>query len=996
MPPREAGNAPEVVERSNPRRFGVRRRLQAVGLIGVAILLGIEGIETAESWQRHRAVREIDQHVHRRTEALRELTAALGYTGFIHAMKNYVLRGEQRYVHSFEKKKQQAYQAIEHYRTIDGISPLEAAAIDDIDETVAAYVQAMEVAGDMRALPAADGEPYSAEEIDDAVRISDERARLALATLSDERNRVQAEAIEQQREILDVLSTLRVALTAAGALGFLLVATVLTRRITRPVINLGDEAEIDADLAASFVHDSPAEVVVFNEDLHIEVASKSWLEMFNVTADVFGKPLDEVFPVSGTRWYARFTEAFAGRESSCERELLEESVSHNTWVRWALRPLASPPGEARRAILYIAPVGEIVELEDALRTAWRVDLAIEGANDGLWDWPDVTRKAAWWSPQFYRLLGYEPDEIPSTIDNFNNIVHSDDRDRVGQELQHTIDTNAMLETEYRLRMKTGEYRWFCARGRMFEDSEGKRIRMAGSLQDVHDRVLAQQEAEHSRTELRLILDAIPAFVYFKDDHNTILNANKAAADAVGKSVEEIIGHNVSEFFTDEVAEAFLHRDQEVIASGEPQFGIVQVHETRDGVRRIIRTDKLPLRDDTGVCRALVAVSTDITDEQARTEELRVLSRRLVLALQGARQGAWDWDLRTNEVVYSDTWFTILGYEPGELPMTYGTWAQLVHPDDLERVQRAINCYIEGESPAYEVEMRMRQRDGSWRWMRAIGRGFDPDDEGEWTRLAGMNIDIDEAKRLQTELAQKNEELERFVYTASHDLKSPIVTILGFLSRLRRDVEEGHFEKLDNHAERIARATERMRGNVDALLELCRVGNAEAEVERVRVADAVQATIDRCAANIEESGAQVEIDVGDCAVQVAPIHLEQVVDNYVSNALRYGCTGPSPRVRISAVTIGAYVEIRVDDNGPGIQPEHAKRVFGLFERLSNDKQSTGVGLALVSRVAARYGGDAWVEPAPGEGGRFRITLPVAHVDAVKSSPQPRASESAHER
>ncbi|MEQ8317602.1 MAG: PAS domain S-box protein [Phycisphaerales bacterium] len=498
-----------------------------------------------------------------------------------------------------------------------------------------------------------------------------------------------------------------------------------------------------------------------------------------------------------------------------------------------------------------------------------------------------------------------------------------------------------------------------------------------AAQVVHLIQLRQQALEYDTvaTELRTILDSVPALIYFKDGANNILNLNKAAAAAMRLDVDEVVGRHSEEFFPQKDARKFLEDDLEVLETGRPKLGIEETHEGGDGEPLTIRTDKIPLRNRSGTFDRLVAIATDVTALRAAESQLDETNQRLALAMQGSGQAAWEWNPVTGETFLSDSWYEMLGYEKGDFASVFDGWTLLVHPEDVPDARKNLEEHLAGERPLYDTTMRVRRKDGTWQWGHVIGRVVERTSAGEPQRVTGMLIDIDGERQLQDELRQKNVELERFVYTASHDLKSPIVTILGFLSYLIKDAEEGNFDDVAGYAQRIERAANRMRANIDGLLEMSRIGRTKSAVTGVSLQEVIHDVAEDFEQRLDEGGIDLSVNIGEEVVACDRMHLTQAISNLVSNAIKYGSASEQPRIEISSSTKNdRTVEIVVSDNGTGIDPKYEHKIFDLFERLSADKNGTGIGLTIVRRVAEQYGGRVWLDSTCSEGATFRLMLP----------------------
>ncbi len=231
------------------------------------------------------------------------------------------------------------------------------------------------------------------------------------------------------------------------------------------------------------------------------------------------------------------------------------------------------------------------------------------------------------------------------------------------------------------------------------------------------------------------------------------------------------------------------------------------------------------------------------------------------------------------------------------------------------------------------------------------------------------------RRVSAELEVKNAELERFTYTVSHDLKSPLVTIRGFLGLLRRDVERGDRERVDDDIRRIEGATDTMRLLLHDLLELSRIGRVVHPPQEVPFGELVREALARTSGPIAERGVDVEVAPGLPTVRGDRERLVEVLQNLIENAVKYLGEEPSPRIEIGVEAGRDGPVFFVRDNGIGIDPRYHDLIFGLFERLDADTEGTGVGLALVKRIVEIHGGRIRVESeGRGRGSTFRFTLP----------------------
>lgn len=231
------------------------------------------------------------------------------------------------------------------------------------------------------------------------------------------------------------------------------------------------------------------------------------------------------------------------------------------------------------------------------------------------------------------------------------------------------------------------------------------------------------------------------------------------------------------------------------------------------------------------------------------------------------------------------------------------------------------------------------------------------------------------ERLLRNLEEKNTELEKFTYTVSHDLKSPLVTIKGFLGTALGALEQGDPALVRSDLARVDAAADRMRQLLDELLELSRIGRAARPPEDVALGDVAKEAVEALAGPIATQGAHVVVANDLPIVRGDPVRLRQIVQNLVENALKFRVPERTPEIEVGVRRNGDETVCYVEDNGIGVEPRHAERIFGLFEKLERGSEGTGIGLALVKRIVEVHGGRIWVESeGSGSGSRFCFVLP----------------------
>ena len=309
----------------------------------------------------------------------------------------------------------------------------------------------------------------------------------------------------------------------------------------------------------------------------------------------------------------------------------------------------------------------------------------------------------------------------------------------------------------------------------------------------------------------------------------------------------------------------------------------------------------------------------------------------------------------------------------------GGWRAALHPEDVPRDMADLEALRQNRPVA--SELRTVCKDGTVRWVRIYAHPVWDEAAGQLKGIFGAVQDISarkiaegEREALIRELETRNAELERFTYTVSHDLKSPLITIRGFLGHIEQAALEGRSEAVRADMDRVYKSTAKMHQLLDDLLELSRVGRLAKPPEDVALEAIVKDALDRTHGRLTTLRVKVEVEGGLPRVRVDRDRLVEVMQNLIDNAAKFMGDQREPQIRIGVRDSGTERIIFVQDNGSGIEPQHQERVFNLFDKLDPKSPGTGVGLALVKRIIEVHGGRVWVQSAGrGKGSTFLFTL-----------------------
>ena len=361
-----------------------------------------------------------------------------------------------------------------------------------------------------------------------------------------------------------------------------------------------------------------------------------------------------------------------------------------------------------------------------------------------------------WSIEFFddkvaELTGYTKEEFNSRRLKWSDLILEEDIDVVKQAfIQALKDTGSYLR-EYRIRTKDGHILWIQARGQIVFNPDGRINHVSGVFYNITQRKEAEEALRRHRAEQQIILDSVPAMIFYKDIHNRFVRVNRAMAEVTGLAVAEIEGKSAFEIFPDQ-AEDYFRDDQEVISSGHPKRNIIEPQKAVDGLRWL-QTDKIPYRDESGNIIGIIGFSIDITERKRAEEEVRQSQARLAKAQRLAHLGNWEWDLQSGEVIWSEEVYRIFGVKAEEFAPSMDSIMNYVHPDDKEQVSRGLNEALLGVKP-YNLVSRIVRPDGSVRYVHLQAEAVF--ESGKARRILGTAQDITERRIAEMRLRESEE------------------------------------------------------------------------------------------------------------------------------------------------------------------------------------------------------------------------------------------------
>ncbi|MCX2740775.1 chemotaxis protein CheB [Pontibacter anaerobius] len=366
----------------------------------------------------------------------------------------------------------------------------------------------------------------------------------------------------------------------------------------------------------------------------------------------------------------------------------------------------------------------------------------------------------------------------------------------------------------------------------------------------------------------------------------------------------------------------------------------------------------------------------------RTRELSSSEERFRMVSMATNDVIWDWDVVNNEVWWSDSLQNMLGYDAEEMGKGVDAWFKLVHPGDREEVEKSINQAINAGKEQWTGEYRLKKKDGTYAYVSNRAHIMHNEYQMPY-RVLGSFIDLTDLKLTQEKLQETNEhllrvieDLDTFVYTASHDLKAPIGNIEGLMLLLEDQIASAGpipGEPIQPVFEMMKGAISRFNNVIKDLTDIVKVQrDVDGEPEQVEVQEVFEEVKVNMQELIETEHAQFEVNFENApCINFSKKNLYSVLYNLVSNAIKYKAKGRTPTIVLKTERVDGHVLLTVTDNGLGISEENIAKLFTLFKRFHSHVDGTGMGLYIVKRLVENANGFIQVNSEEGEGTTFKL-------------------------
>lgn len=565
--------------------------------------------------------------------------------------------------------------------------------------------------------------------------------------------------------------------------------------------------------------------------------------------------------------------------------------------------------------------------------------------------------------------------------HFLELVIEEERAGVHEHYQDAIRRRLPETTlEFRVRQQSGLIIWVSQSARLLYSADNRFERVIGLVKDI---------TENKRLQRDLVLNQLavnlsPVGICQVNEQARVVSFNQRYADLLGFSPDQLRQKHVYEFDPNYDREGWRRHWQEML--DKKDMHIETQFETADGrLRNVELRSKMITYEGQSFIHA---ICLDVTQRKRSEAQLINYKDLLDKTNDVARIGTWEVDLVRNLPVWSK-----VTREIHEMPEDYQPeFATAVsfykEGENRETIARLFNRGVQ-EGIGFDQELEIITGKGNPKWIRTIGIPLMKD--GVCERIYGMFQDISEQKRAEAQIVKRtgqleraNQELERFTYIVTHDLKLPLTNIKGHLEIIKLEAPE-ELAMLKQSVAWIDDSLKQAEARIGAVLEVAKRTHTLADVaehEPVKLRPIITGIVDAMDARVKEAAAVIDIAVPDALeVQASATTLASIFENLIGNALKYRRPEVAPHIRVQAAVQGAALRITVSDNGLGIDmARHGAKLFQMFARLHPevDVEGSGAGLYLTKKGVENLDGKLSVESEPGKGSVFTVELPAARI------------------
>lgn len=573
-----------------------------------------------------------------------------------------------------------------------------------------------------------------------------------------------------------------------------------------------------------------------------------------------------------------------------------------------------------------------------------------------------------------QTVGYFQEELLDR--NFQEITHPDDSDTDLELLNEIVARKREnYQIEKRYIHKDGSIIYGLLNVSLLRGKEGEPLYFIAQINDITENREAKEALKQSLCELQGIMDATTQVIIIETDLDGIVRKfNKGAENLLGYTSHEFnqnmnirLLHDKEEVFQ---REQLLSKRYPGEISGLDVFvlrakqGKIDTREwtyiRKDGTRFPVQLAITSIKDEKGEITGYLGVASDISNLKNIENELRESKQRWQFALEGSGDGVWDWDIPEGKQYMSEQAKNMLGFDAAEALTDVKKWDKRIHPEEREKSQRAVMDYFEGKAPGYNIEKRIKCKDGDYKWILDRGKIIEWDKSGKPLRMIGTQSDITDRKEMENSLVNAklkaeaaNKSKSEFLANMSHEIRTPLNGVIGFTDLLMK-TELSKSQK--QYMQTVYYSANTLLDLINDILDFSKIeaGKLELSNEKTDLIELCGQTIDIIKHQAHKKDLEVLLNISSDInrfIYADAIRIRQIITNLLGNAVKFTEKG-EVELKIEATPCENTLDemlytFSIRDTGIGIAPNNLQKVFNAFDQedASTTRKYGGTGLGL---------------------------------------------------
>lgn len=639
----------------------------------------------------------------------------------------------------------------------------------------------------------------------------------------------------------------------------------------------------------------------------------------------------------------------------------------NIWADLQISPIPDDTGKPGGVLLMKIETTEIFLAEEALKESG--DLfrrVVEGSNEGIWDY-NIESRQAFWNDRLFEFMGLSREEVEKPgYDFLLSRIHPDDKSKVEAAFQRTLKEGLKYDVEYRIKHKSGHYIYFHARAKPVFNEEGKITRIAGIGMDVTSRKKAEEALLESEERYRTMAEASGILIAHTDQNGKHVYFNKEWLNLTGLPMKELTNFGWEDLLHPDDRDSFVHAYTSAFEKREVLKSEFRLRN-QQGEYRWQFAIVSPRFGTMGTFAGFISSCVDITELKRTEEELKKFKLMSDHAFDAFILVREDGSFAYLNDLALERW----GYTKDETKSLRIPDVDPIYQEDKFKEMFSLTLK-QGAIPTFETIHKRKDGTTFPVEVTLVGITF-----GNEPYVFAIARDISERKFADNMLKDRNKQLQitnndldTFIYTASHDLKAPISNLEGLLRAFALDNQFN--EEQQGLIEMMFQSIYRFKTTIKDLTEISKIQRLNQEdLQALNFEDILNEVKLDIRELIEKFNPVIETEFNIPSINYSKKNMRSIIYNLLSNALKYSSPDRQPVFKISTEKEKIHTVLKISDNGLGIAQENLWKVFTMFKRAHQHVEGSGIGLYMIKRMIENAGGQIKVESEEGKGTIFTV-------------------------